>query len=466
MQERFSRRAFLRGATLVGAGALTGSMLAACAPAPAAAPAAPAAAEAGGAETSPAPEPITIEWWTINLKNTFGEIMQGYIDGYQADHPNVTIDWVDVPGNEVAQKYATALAGGSAPDAANMYEMARFIELGAVRSLDDVVPTADQEAFGGFWESGAIGGSHYAIPWYTSFARPAVVNGKLAKAAGVDLENPPTTWQEVYEIGRNAKDIWGPGVFPWVDCWDARSWSFEQGLELLNEDGTASAVNTPEWEAHIDSFLALNAEGLMSADGYACPNIRVAIDWFWQGIGAFINSGTYILNRTENEVLEAGEFDVIPTLVGSANRIGMDPQIFVISKDSAHPDVAADFVLSVVRTDNFIPFGQAVAIAPAYLPALEHPFFTEPPTEEPETYQAGLIRKAIDIGVADMQRVSIEPLSKPVFYWTSVEKEVWQLVANDELALVEGEMSTSDFLAKWEETINTTIAQAIETGIS
>lgn len=234
----------------------------------------------------------------------------------------------------------------------------------------------------------------------------------------------------------------------------------------MTEDGAAAAVNTPEWAEHVNTILALNEAGLLSPDAYACPNHRVAIDWFWQGIGAFINEGAYILNRTENEVLETGEYDVIPTVVGSANRIAADPQIFVISKDSAHPDVAVDFVLSVVRTENFVPFAQAVAIAPAYLPALEDPFFTEPPAEEPETYQAKLIRKAIDIGVADMKRVAIEPKSRPVFYWTTVEEEVWQLVANDELALVEGKMGTEEFLSNWEEAINAAIAEAKATGVS
>ena len=448
MKQNFTRRDFLRGTTLLGAGAF----LAACA--------APAATTAPAGESGGEAEAITIEWWTINLKNTFGEIMQGYIDSYEAEHPEVTIEWVDVPGNEVAQKYATALSGGNAPDAANIYQVARFIELGAVLALDDYVPAEDQEAFGTFWEAGAIGGNHYAIPWYTSFARPVVVNGKLAKAAGVDLANPPKTWQEVFEIGREAKDIWGPGVYPWVDCWTSRAWAFEEGLDLLNEDFTAAAVNTPEWEAHINTILGLNADGLLGLDAYACPDVRVAIDWFWQDIGAFINSGTYILNRTENEVLEAGEFDVIPTVLGSGNRIAADPQIFVIAKDSEHPDVATDFILSVVRTENFLPFAKAVAIAPAYLPALQDPFFTEPPEEAPETYQAGLIRKAVEIGIADMQSIAIEPLSKPVSYWTTVYDEVWKQVANEELALVEGSMSAADFLVVWEEAINKAIAEA------
>jgi putative chitobiose transport system substrate-binding protein len=449
MQKNLTRRDFLRGTTMLGAGAF----LAACA-APAPSTTAPVEQASGDAEA------ISIEWWTINLKNTFGEIMQGYIDGFEADNPNVTIEWVDVPGNEVAQKYATALSAGDAPDAANMYQLARFIELGAVLALDDYVPVEDQEAFGSFWEAGAIGGSHYAVPWYATFARPVIVNGVLAKEAGVDLANPPATWQAIFVVGRTGQDAWGPGVYPWVDCWTSRSWAFEEGLEILNEDFTAAAVNTPEWEAHMSYILGLNEEGLLGLDAYACPDPRVAIDWFWQGIGAFINSGSYILNRTENEVLEAGEYDVIPTAIGSANRIAADPQIFVIAKDSEHPQVATDFVLSVVRTENFIPFAQAVAIAPAYLPALQDPFFTEPPAEEPATYQEALIRKAVEIGIADMQTVAMEPLSKPVSYWTTVYEEVWQQVANEELAMVEGTLPVADFLVVWEEAINTAIANA------
>jgi hypothetical protein len=177
-------------------------------------------------------------------------------------------------------------------------------------------------------------------------------------------------------------------------------------------------------------------------------------------LGAFSNSGTYILNRTENEVLEAGEYDIVPTLVGDANRIAADPQFFVIAKNSAHPDVATDFTMSIVRTDNFIRFAEAVSIAPTYLPALEHPFFTEPPAEEPATYQEALIRKAVEIGIADMQRVAMEPLSKPVSYWTTVYEEVWQQIANEELALVEGNLTAAEFLATWEAAINTAIAEA------
>ena len=456
MSHKFSRREMLKGLALVGAGAVA----AACVPVE------PGQSASQAGDAGSMAEEITIEWWTINLKKNFGEIMQGYIDDFEAAHPGVTIEWVDVPGNEVARKYATALAGGTPPDVANMYQVPRFIELGAVRELDDLISAEEQEKFGGYWKQGAIGGKHYAVPWYATFARPTIVNGVLLNEAGVDMTNPLLTWQEIFEIGRQAQGTWAEGVIPFIDCWyPTQSWAIEEGLDIIDAEGTQATVNTPEWESHIQTLLDLHNEGLLSTDGYACPDPRTAIDWFWQELGSAITSGPWILNRTSLEVLEALEVDVWPTTVGSANRIAADAQVFVVSKQSAHPDIAAEFALFVSQTEQFIPFGQAVAIAPTYLPALDDPFFTEPPAEEPADTQQALIRKGIEVGIQDLKRVEIQPRTKPFFYWTTLTEDVPKLVSEEELAMVEGDLPVADFLARWEEELNLAIEDALAKGV-
>ena len=455
MTHKFSRRQMLKGMGLLGASAVLSGCVQGV-------PVQPASQAGDAADMS---EDIRIEWWTINLKKNFGEIMQQYIDDFEAAHPGVTIEWVDVPGNEVARKYATALAGGTPPDVANMYQVPRFIELGAVRELDDLVPSDEQEKFGGYWQQGRIGGNHYALPWYATFARPTIVNGGLLNSAGVDMENPLLTWQEIFEIGRGAQGTWPAGTIPFIDCWyPTTSWAIEEGLDIITEDGTMATVNTPEWESHLQTLLDLHNEGLLSTDGYACPDPRSAIDWFWQGQGSAITSGPWILNRTTLDVLEDLEVDVWPTTVGSANRIAADAQVFVVSKQSAHPDVAAEFALFVSQTEQFIPFAKAVAIAPTYLPALDDPFFTEPPSEEPADLQQALIRKGIDVGIQDLKRVTIQPRTKPFFYWTTLTEDVPKLVAEEELAMVEGDLPVADFLVRWEEELNLAIEDALAKG--
>src|SRR3954465_3192751 len=53
--------------------------------------------------------PITLEFWTINLKKDFSDYIQGLIQSYEKAHPNVKIKWVDVPGQEVERKLLAAL---------------------------------------------------------------------------------------------------------------------------------------------------------------------------------------------------------------------------------------------------------------------------------------------------------------------------------------------------------------------
>src|SRR5699024_8571569 len=58
----------------------------------------------------------TVEWWTINLQANYADYIQGLIDEYTAEHPDVTINWVDVPGQDINTKLLAALASGEVPD--------------------------------------------------------------------------------------------------------------------------------------------------------------------------------------------------------------------------------------------------------------------------------------------------------------------------------------------------------------
>src|SRR5690349_1107584 len=84
---------------------------------------------------------VTVEFWTINLKKNFGDYVQGMIDGFEDEHPDITIDWVDVPGADIESKFLGAIASGEdVPDAVNIedYRVGQFGE-----SLADLTPYFD-----------------------------------------------------------------------------------------------------------------------------------------------------------------------------------------------------------------------------------------------------------------------------------------------------------------------------------
>ena len=65
-------------------------------------------------------DPITLEFWTISLSPTFDDYFNARFDAYTADHPNVTIKWVDMPQDAINDKLSTSAAAGNAPDVVNL----------------------------------------------------------------------------------------------------------------------------------------------------------------------------------------------------------------------------------------------------------------------------------------------------------------------------------------------------------
>ncbi|MBO0884600.1 MAG: extracellular solute-binding protein, partial [Mycobacterium sp.] len=119
----------------------------------------------------------TVQFWTINLKKNYNSYITGLINSYEKKHPKVTIDWVDVPGQDIATKLLAALASGKVPDAVNIDSgnLGQFrpslTNLNTYFSKSDL---ADYQA--NLLGSLRSGGSLYAVPWYNGGAPVGIYN--------------------------------------------------------------------------------------------------------------------------------------------------------------------------------------------------------------------------------------------------------------------------------------------------
>jgi multiple sugar transport system substrate-binding protein len=93
---------------------------------------------------------VTLELWVFEGEDTFLPNLKA---GFEAEHPNVTVNITLIPEESYVTKIDTALAAGKPPDIGYMYEP-RWMKAGKVLPLDDViasehVDTADynQSAF-------------------------------------------------------------------------------------------------------------------------------------------------------------------------------------------------------------------------------------------------------------------------------------------------------------------------------
>ena len=252
LTKQLSRRDFLRGATL----GSVGLALAACAPAPT------TSSESAPGE-SVAAERIEVDVWTGWTEQAATNI-EMILDGYNQSQENVTATHVVVPDN-MTQKLLAAISAGNPPGTAVVfganiaYQLAANDGLLALDELGDAnqVTTLKEWMDPAIWDLGTYEGKFvYASMWNQCMG--VFVNVDMAEAAGVDIESPPETlddlvavWDQltIYDDDGNI-DVLG-GDFSWPQMIMGRYLG-----QFVEDDGTTITANHPnnvaalEWLAN------------------------------------------------------------------------------------------------------------------------------------------------------------------------------------------------------------------------
>ena len=135
--------------------------------------------------------------------------IQELTDEWAAMNPQHTVTAI-YAGNyeETTTKALTAANAGDPPQVAVLLSIDLFtlIEEDVILPISDIATSeADQEWMAGFYpafmKDGQFEGKTYAIPFQRS--TPVLYYNKDAfRAAGLDPEAPPTTWEEMIEVGK------------------------------------------------------------------------------------------------------------------------------------------------------------------------------------------------------------------------------------------------------------------------
>jgi ABC-type glycerol-3-phosphate transport system substrate-binding protein len=255
------------------AAVLTG-LVVSCAP-PSATPAPPPtntpmstpATESGEPTSTSAPaqaevtsEPVTLTFWH-SYGGSRGEEMEALIAEFNETRPYITVESV-YGGNlwTMRDKLLTAIAGEVGPDVsqidqfwcAELADSGGLIKMGDLIAADPDVDPAD--FYDKVWETAIYNDEIWTMPF--SFSNIVLYYNKaLFQEAGLDPEDPPETWDELVEMGKQLTidkdgdgipDQWGL-TFPLeanqgtVYYWLAFLW--QNGGELFNEDFTKSMFN-------------------------------------------------------------------------------------------------------------------------------------------------------------------------------------------------------------------------------
>jgi putative chitobiose transport system substrate-binding protein len=333
-----------------------------------------------------------IEWWTINLQKNYGDYINGMIEEYETEHPDVTITWVDVPGQDVTTKLLASIASGDVPDAVNFTSAVTGLFDDSMADLHDYFSPEELAAYapGLVTPLESEDDRQIAIPWYNGGTTLGFYNTELLAAAGFDPAAPPKSYEDALALAAAYHEATGNHATNFmaysnvVQAYD---------IPLLSDDGESAAFNTDQTLALLEAFKThfdsgAIAPGSLSAEQRNLPqsldNQQIAFDP--------VATSSRLLNIQKNTPAVYEKIAVAPPVSGPSGAYYMpNQQIFGIPMGSDNQVAAAEWLKFVTSPENQLAFCKLVAIYPSTLATLEDPFFTEIADDSP----AGQARKVL-----------------------------------------------------------------------
>jgi multiple sugar transport system substrate-binding protein len=237
---RFSRRQFLRGASMAGVGV---SMLAlAGCPAPAA-----PAAQSGGEAAAPAGEGETVLFWKPPHSEREADLWAPLLEKFQSENAGITVEHQVIPWGSVDEQFTAAFAGGSPPDIFYLPDewYPKYVNQGQIADITDRIAEWKGNYSDAAWTGATYKGSTWGAP-FLGVAQGWLLNMDLFNEKGVAI---PTNWEEFREAARALTDT-SAGIYGLEAPASVTNWVVmvpllaAGGTKLLSDDLMTVTANT------------------------------------------------------------------------------------------------------------------------------------------------------------------------------------------------------------------------------
>ncbi|MGH6860347.1 MAG: ABC transporter substrate-binding protein, partial [Phyllobacterium sp.] len=162
-----------------------------------------------------AQEKVTLDLWTIDEPHEYHYVVA---KEYMEKNPNVTINVRTIQFKDMVNDLARAVATNSGPDITYVDnpEVALFASRGLLLDLKPYIEKSDivkvDDIYPGPLSSVTYDGGIYGLPRGAN-TLALYYNADMFKAAGLDPDDPPKTWDELYEAAKKltnpSKNVYG-----------------------------------------------------------------------------------------------------------------------------------------------------------------------------------------------------------------------------------------------------------------
>ncbi|QEL55614.1 ABC transporter substrate-binding protein [Chromobacterium paludis] len=245
-------------------------------------------------------EKIKLEFWTDSLQPTFNGYFANVKKTYEAQHPNVEVQWVDVFNDSFETKLNAAIAAGKPPALVNhdVPRLFKYAQKGTLIPLNAALG-ADKAAYlPNALADLSFGGKLYGLPWYNNI-NVLVINGELFKKAGLDPKHPVASLEDELRLAKIIKAKTGvPGLLPQLGQIDGIM--LGQGLPLI-QNGKA-VFNSPKHVALIRQLADAYRAGALAKDNlFADDNYQASIKLYNSGRLAMMETAPTAARRTQSD---------------------------------------------------------------------------------------------------------------------------------------------------------------------
>lgn len=367
-----------------------------------------------------------VEFWHAfsgNNGDAVGELAEMF-NASQSDYEIVPV----YTGNytEGTQRLTAAIAGGTAPGLV-MLEITRyglFADRGALEPLQPMIDAAGPELIKRIrpfaLEASRYLGESYVIPFNVS--TPVMYYNKdMFRAAGLDPETPPRTWDEVTETARTLTLREGDTITQWglttPPQWVRWAMTNQAGGGWVDPADNAVQIDSPE-SVRAYQYAAdwVNVHEVASIE--AALDEDVADDYFDTGRAAIeFNSTGGLTGNLTNLPFDLGVAP-LPCEAVCAAPIGGATLGIVASADQEVKDGAWAFIEYVTTPEN----NALIFARTGYLPIIEGALETEQAREAIETHPEYLVaNEQLEVAFARAR-----PPAMPAI--RSAEPAVWQSI--------------------------------------
>ncbi|WP_223426134.1 ABC transporter substrate-binding protein [Tateyamaria pelophila] len=267
---------------------------------------------AGLAASASAETELTM-YYPIAVGGALTEVVDGIVADFEAANPDIKVNAI-YSGNydDTRVRALSALASGEPAQLAVMFSIDAYdlIERDLIVPFEDVATTdADKAWLDSFYPALMANSKIEGQTWGIPFQRSTIVayyNKDMFRAAGLDPEAPPKTWDEMVDMGKalTSDDTFGLMIpstgYPY---WMFQALAIQNGKELMSDDGLTTYFDDPTVVDTLEFWKSLSVEhGIMPTGTVEWGTLRQA---FLEGQTAMMWHSTGNLTAVKN----AAEFD-------------------------------------------------------------------------------------------------------------------------------------------------------------